>query len=265
MRPLIYFWAGGWIGVGASVGVVAPHAHHAVQVTLGLTGKLGFRDGDHDWVEYDGGAILPNAPHSFDGKNAMIAMLFIDPECHEGRWLRHSFRQAITPIPAERFAPHRQALLDFYTHRPSAEEATRLILAVARSLVEGPQPARALMDERIGRALAWVRARDPRGISQEEVAREVFLSASRFAHLFTKEVGLPFRRYLLWRKLSLAMSAFGRGGNLSEAAHAAGFSDSAHLTRTFHQMFGLSPSIMVGKADFYEIPAPFELALPPAA
>ena len=74
-----------------------------------------------------------------------------------------------------------------------------------------------------------------------------------------------FRRYLLWRKLSLAMSAFGRGGNLSEAAHAAGFSDSAHLTRTFYQMFGLAPSVMVGTADFYEIPAPFELTLPGAA
>ncbi|HVX89793.1 MAG TPA: AraC family transcriptional regulator, partial [Gemmatimonadales bacterium] len=247
-----------------SIGVVAPHSHHAVQVTLGLSGQIRFQGPEGPWHDYEGAVIRPNVTHSFDGRMQMITMLFVDPECHEGRWLTHSLKEAVTAVPRERFAPHLQPLLDFYARPPSAAEAARLITAVVHSLCEGPPPPRT-MDERIGRALAWVRARDPRGISQEEVAREVFLSASRFAHLFTDEVGLPFRRYLLWRKLNLALSAFGRGLNLSEAAHAAGFSDSAHLTRTFHQMFGLSPSVMVGTAEFREIPAPFEVALPAAS
>jgi AraC-like DNA-binding protein len=55
------------------------------------------------------------------------------------------------------------------------------------------------------------------------------------------------------------MEEFGRGANLTNAAHAAGFSDSAHLTRTWRQMFGVSPTAMIGNARFYEIPAPFEL------
>lgn len=260
-KPLVYFWDGGWIGVGTALAVVPPHSHHAVQVSLGLSGPIAFREPDGEWIECDGGAVVPNAPHSFDGRGQVVAMLFIDPECREGRWLRQSLRGPIHPIPAPLFEPFRQPLLDFQTRRPSAEEAAQLITSVARSLCEGPPPHRR-MDERIGRALAYIRARDPRGLSQEEVAGAVFLSASRFAHLFTEEVGLPFRRYLLWRKLNLAIEEFSRGGTLSAAAHAAGFSDSAHLTRTFYQMFGLSPSVMVGKAEFYLIPAPFELADP---
>jgi AraC-like DNA-binding protein len=116
------------------------------------------------------------------------------------------------------------------------------------------------MDERVVRALQFIRSRDVPKLPLEDVAKSVFLSPSRFAHLFTEEVGLPFRRYMLWRKLSRAMEAFARGSNLSQAAHAAGFSDSAHLTRTWLQMFGITPTIMLGKAIFYEIPAPFELA-----
>jgi AraC-like DNA-binding protein len=256
----VYVWDGGWIAVGTAPGVVPLHAHHAVQVTLGLTGRVAFRPAEGPWIECAGAVVLPNAPHSFDGRMAFVAMLFLDPECREGRRLRHTLRSPIHTVPKARYASFRRTLLDFQERRPSADEAAHSVAAVARSLCEGSPPDRG-MDERIAKALVWIRARDPQGLSQEQVAREVYLSTSRFAHLFTTEVGLPFRRYLLWRKVGLAIGAFARGGTLSTAAHAAGFADSAHLTRTFHQMFGLAPSVMIGTAEFSEIPAPFDLTL----
>lgn len=263
-NPLVYFWDGGWIGVGVSSGVVPPHSHHAVQVTLGLDGPIRFRDGDGDWMQGDGGIVVPNATHSFDGAGSHIAMIFIDPESREGRWLSHSCRTSVQMVSAERYAAELPALVGFDQRRPSAAEAARLLAAIVHSLCEGPPPLRQ-MDERIAKALAFMRHRDPRELSLDSVAREVFLSTGRFAHLFTEEVGLPFRRYVLWRKLNRAIDAFGHGANLSTAAHAAGFADSAHLTRTFHQMFGITPTVMMGTATFYEIPSPFELMLPDAS
>jgi len=35
-----------------------------------------------------------------------------------------------------------------------------------------------------------------------------------------------------------------KGASLSEAAHAAGFADAAHLARTSRRMFGIPPSSM---------------------
>jgi AraC-like DNA-binding protein len=133
----------------------------------------------------------------------------------------------------------------------------RVLTDVVHALAGGPRPLHRL-DPRIVRALECIRASRDARLSLEQVAREVFLSPSRFAHLFSAEIGVPFRRYLLWRKLSTAMQQFGRGENLSAAAHSAGFADSAHLTRTWVRMFGMAPTLMVGQAEFYEIPAPFE-------
>jgi AraC-like DNA-binding protein len=72
----------------------------------------------------------------------------------------------------------------------------------------------------------------------------VGLSASRLTHLFTSQVGIPLRRYVLWSRLRIAISRVQAGDDLTDAAHGAGFADSAHLTRTTRDMFGLPPSVL---------------------
>ncbi|MBF6183227.1 helix-turn-helix domain-containing protein [Nocardia otitidiscaviarum] len=78
-----------------------------------------------------------------------------------------------------------------------------------------------------------------------ELAGAVGISASRLGHLFAAEVGMGFPPYLRWARLRHAMEHARRGGTLTAAAHAAGFADSAHLTRVCHEMFGLTPSELV--------------------
>ena len=109
------------------------------------------------------------------------------------------------------------------------------------------------------RVIEAIRKSDELRMSIEEAADLANLSPSRFAHLFKQQVGLPFRRYMLWRKLARAMVMIGREQTIASAAHAADFADAAHLTRTFYQMFGMAPSILM-RGEFVEIQSPFAMA-----
>jgi len=79
----------------------------------------------------------------------------------------------------------------------------------------------------------------------DEAAKAAHLSPSRLTHLFSTEVGIPFRRYVLWARIRRMVLLIKEGENLTQAAHGAGFSDSAHLSRVFKQHFGLPPSALL--------------------
>ena len=68
------------------------------------------------------------------------------------------------------------------------------------------------------------------------------LSRSRFVHAFTESVGVPLRPFVLWLRLQRASGELMNGASATEAAHCAGFSDAAHMTRTFRRMLGATPA-----------------------
>jgi AraC-like DNA-binding protein len=72
----------------------------------------------------------------------------------------------------------------------------------------------------------------------------VCLSPSRFRHLFVAETGMAFRPYVLWRRFVHVWELLARGTSLTAAAHAAGFADAAHLSRTSRSTFGYPPSAL---------------------
>ena len=74
----------------------------------------------------------------------------------------------------------------------------------------------------------------------ENVAARLHLSQSRFLHLFTDTVGIAWRPFLLWKRMLCALHHIANDVTATEAAHIAGFSDSAHLSRTFKATFGMT-------------------------
>jgi AraC-like DNA-binding protein len=90
--------------------------------------------------------------------------------------------------------------------------------------------------------LARLRVQPADPTTASDLAAAVGLSPSRFRHLFVQEVGTTYRRFVLWLRLYAAMRRLGDARTLTEAAHDAGFADSAHLSRSFRRMFGIAPS-----------------------
>ncbi len=74
------------------------------------------------------------------------------------------------------------------------------------------------------------------------LSSKVFLSESRLSHLFKENVGISIKRYFLWNRLKYALKfLLTEETNLKEASFEAGFSDQAHLTRTFKSFLGVNP------------------------
>jgi AraC-like DNA-binding protein len=78
-------------------------------------------------------------------------------------------------------------------------------------------------------------------LALNELAEVANLSPGRFRHLFVDETGMTVRLYILWLRFERAWELIGDGSSLSSAAHGAGFSDAAHLSRTSRRMFGAPP------------------------
>ena len=97
-------------------------------------------------------------------------------------------------------------------------------------------------DERILRAVAYIKSHLDAPLTLDDVAAEACLSPSRFRHLFVEQTGTALRPYVLWRRFMRVWELVMDGASLSTAAHAAGFADAAHLTRTCRTMFGFPPS-----------------------
>ncbi|MGP1677948.1 MAG: helix-turn-helix domain-containing protein [Burkholderiales bacterium] len=253
-----YLWDGGFLALGRSEGVVPPHAHHAIQIVISIDGAASIRGSRGDWRSGRGIIVRPDARHSYNGQGSLGAMLMLDPESAEGTWLRTALVQEITLLPDVALASCVPALRRFYDQPFESMDVPALIRHCVQSLCAGEPPTRH-RDPRVTSVLNAIRASTDLRMSVETAAASVHLSPSRFAHLFKQQVGLPFRRYMLWRKLTRATLAIARERTITAAAQAADFADAAHVTRTFHQMFGIPPSTML-RGDFFEIVSPFEVA-----
>ena len=104
--------------------------------------------------------------------------------------------------------------------------------------VTGSRVFRSPLSVQVRRVIAAVE--DGRVDERDQAARVAHLSATRLTHRFSAEVGLPFRRFVLWSRLKKAVAAVRDGADLTRAAVEAGFSDAAHFSRTFRRMFGIS-------------------------
>ena len=248
-------WEGGFLLAARAQGVVPSHAHHAIQIVIALDGCVAIRGKEDGWHESRGIVVRADAEHSFDCNAALGVMVFVDPESSEGVWLSASLRQDITIVPDTRLNSIVPELRTFAEQPDEAEDIAELVRGCVQGLRPGLAPTRRF-DSRVTTVLDAIRESDDLRMSLDNAADMACLSPTRFAHLFGDQVGLPFSRYMLWRKLTRAMVAIASERTIAAAAHAADFADAAHLTRTFYQMVGMAPSALM-RGDFIEIAPPF--------
>ena len=239
-------WDDGCLLIGRGGAVVPVHAHYAIQIAFGAEAGIRFRPSERDeWTTYAGAMIPSRLPHSMDATPVPNnVVVFVEPETRQGRAITERWlADGIAAIPPELVAEHAPAIFDAWMRERSEAAIVREARKLVGALAGGVEPT-IVSDERVLRATAYIRAHVGEPLTLEQVAEVACLSPSRFRHLFVEQTGMAFRPYVLWRRFLHVWEVMMRGATLSQAAHAAGFADAAHLSRTSKTMFGFAPSAM---------------------
>jgi AraC family transcriptional regulator len=239
-------WDGGCLFIGRHHTAIPVHAHQAIQLVVGRDAPPLVRAGEKaPWIEYSAAVIASRQPHGIDVTRAEYGVVvFVEPETREGRAIAERYvRGGVTDVGSDAIRSAAHHLFESWLR----QEHEHAISAAARALVgvlsEGTEPS-VVTDERILRAVSYIGAHLASPLTLDEIASHVFLSPSRFRHLFAEQTGMGLRPYVLWRRFLHIWNLVMRGVSLSTAAHSAGFADAAHLTRTSKRMFGFAPSAM---------------------
>lgn len=241
----VLVWRGGSLWASRRTGLVQPHAHHAIQVTLAPHAAIRLRPGDAaEWQSVRASIVMPDQPHQFDGDGQDVVMVFVEPESTVGRRLVARFGH--TPLSTLQ-DPGVVSAAGRMLEQLAAGAADEALIHGAETIIgllAGDLPAAAPVDPRISRATDWIRSRLEMPITLAQAAAVAHLSPGRFRHLFVEQTGISFRAYLLWTRVNLAMATAMAGHSWTEAAQRAGFADSAHLTRTCRRTFGIAPTML---------------------
>ncbi len=225
--------------------VAGVHQHAVIQFTCSLDGKPFFVWTENNgWQQTEAVLINSGIAHSLKDFNGWQATTCIIPDARLGRRVQENILDggAVKYFTAKDIVPIVE-LLQVTREQPisSSVHFHTLTSAVYQHLLNEPgfMPP---IDERITKAIRYIRQNIHSNIAASALAAEVHLSENRFLHLFREQAGAPLRQYVLWQRLAAATEAFIEGKSAKEAAYEAGFSDPAHFTRTFLQMFGALPS-----------------------
>ena len=224
----------GVLAIFGAVPKTAAHKHTLIQITLPMGGAdMNLTLPNHDAIQLTGANIINQAvSHQLTMQAGWV--ILVEPSCNLGTQLTAKLAdKEFIEIKINKKLGSTQSLSELLT----------LCGLTPSPLTTAPQT---ILDARIARLLDKLNhcigkeCVKPQQWRAADIAAELNLSESRFLHLFKDTMQIPWRPYLLWRRLICAVHTLQQGKTATEAAYIAGFSDSAHLSRTFKKQFGLS-------------------------
>ncbi|MBL4799619.1 MAG: helix-turn-helix domain-containing protein [Oleispira sp.] len=241
--PQLFMWSDRVLYLGPSFDPVV-HQHHAVQICIGIDGPFRIAlQGKDEWQTVRAALIGPDTPHQISSQETNMVFLYLENETVDFQGLLQFSEDAKTGILKSEVNEGFLTVLAQASAGCSEIEAKSLGNQIL-SVFDIALNVRARIDSRIVKVLQML-DQTPSGQCESKILEKVAcLSSSRLQHLFREQVGVPIRRYSLWLRLRRVMAQAIEGKTLMDAAHDAGFSDSAHFSRVFKGMFGITPSLL---------------------
>jgi AraC-like DNA-binding protein len=219
------------------------HANHGVKLIIGEQAFSVIYD--QKIINATGVIIRSNTLHEVKAGEGLSITIYLDAESEIGKEINGNLKKG-TILKLENEAVN--MLLSFFTypfesHFTEPEIKNLLIKTLLNKEILEQVPR--TLDERIEKAIMHIKSSSNYNVKFSDLLDLCSLSESRLIHLFKKEIGITIRKYIVWCRLQKSLKAMASGLSIKEAALLAGFTDAAHLNRSFVSMFGINPSSML--------------------
>jgi len=232
-------------GIGVYSGAVPEtklHTHHATEIIFSSNTSYKVADENGLEKEYHVSLIPHDIKHRFIGDPTFTPIfIYLDPFHYLSQQLK-SVYQLDTEIVSIDKTPELNITenLNFWAQGKDVDiikVITELVCQLTGHFTHAIQ-----LEDRILQSTEHIKSSMHSEIRLSDMASRVHLSESRYAHLFKEQVGIPFRRFVLWTRLQTTVESILVGNSLTSACYDGGFSDLPHFSKTFMDMFGVSPS-----------------------
>lgn len=191
-----------------AAGDTSLHQHLAHQIVVVPTGRVRAKI-NTEMIERSTILIPALVTHQLIECSAPAWVVFVEPYA----------------VPIERLASFTASCLP-----NSAQDITKALQSMR---------IESIVSERVTRLVSAIDDALAESSTAYDIAKRLGVSSSQLQRRTNAALGIPVRRLLRWRRLRRALIVLSGGGNLTSAAHEAGFSDSAHFSRTMRDMFGV--------------------------
>ena len=245
----LYYWHGGLLLLARTLMLNRPTTSIAATLRIAL--------GDPYTIEVEGRELTTRASivapksrrASVNACDSDMALFYLPVERPEYSSLRRRFgSEPVIELDLADFNPVLPRLRLAFDGKLAGPEIKALVYETL-GIVAGPAADAVAIDPRILYCCEVLATLPLNEFNIDSLAQQVHLSSSRLRSLFKQSIGHSIGEYARWSAVWLAMGRYTPDRSFTEVAMEAGFFDLAHVSRTFVEVFGISPSLAVD-SDF---------------
>lgn len=236
-RPGLWLWPGQALYAGPSLDL-GVHSGSVACLAVGVDAPIVVHVPGSADITVRSVLVPPRLPHRLIAQGERMVFCYLDPASAYAGTCRTEMLQGDVLAHTHRAETELIRLASRLDERRPADGA----LWVDRA---APTPAPTKTDDRIHTATRRLLNSPETPLPARILADEAGLSVSRFLHLFKAQTGTSFRRYRIWARMLRAAALLEEGHDLTRIAADSGFSSPSHLSSTFHDTFGLTPSALL--------------------
>lgn len=239
-KPLIYVFPDKVLYIGR----LPPNETHSIPVaTLSLNLNNSFQvsaNRGEKWHKCRSVFWPANLPHESIYNNDVMVFFLMEPTAYYRAFENNMLKQKDGfYYMFENEEKLLESFIYIYQERPHINHIDKLL---EDSLSLSLNKKDIYIDDRVEKVIQIIKNEPASKQTIKELSDDVGLSEPYIMELFKEQAGMPIGKFQLWIKLLLAVRLVLFGHDATSAAIAGGFSDTAHFSRTFKSMIGMSMS-----------------------